>query len=239
MEPSSKQIKIEASSPGWCGSRLHDGIDRVVKRHNSFATAAPWRFHGFSIRCRRQRGMWTGPEERIRLCPDHRWLAWRGREMAPPYRPRNLPVQRALPGGTRLALVEDAKARGLEDAQADLPAKVKGPEGPRNARAQAGRSPPATATGRRYRRDGPQSHCLSAHSYKAQALFHRTHRRAARRACRTVVRATHTPLILVLPMPHPTATCVTMPSGGAWRRRASCLVPQWQLSRRIQQQRST
>ena len=30
-----------------------------------------------------------------------------------------------------------------------------------------------------------------------------------------VVRATHTPLTLVLPTPHPTATCVTMPSGTA------------------------
>jgi hypothetical protein len=30
-----------------------------------------------------------------------------------------------------------------------------------------------------------------------------------------VVRATHIPLILVLPGPHPTATCVTMSFGGA------------------------
>ena len=56
----------------------------------------------------------------------------------------------------------------------------------------------------------------SAHSYKAQTpLCHRTHLRAARRTCRTVVRATHTPSILVLPMPHPTATCVTISFGEA------------------------
>src|SRR5215208_2495423 len=54
------------------------------------------------------------------------------------------------------------------------------------------------------------------HSYEAQTpACHRTHLRTARRVWRTVVRATHTPLILVLPRPHPTAICVTMSSGGA------------------------
>jgi hypothetical protein len=44
---------------------------------------------------------------------------------------------------------------------------------------------------------------------------HRTHRRTARRVWRTVVRATHTPSILVLPGPHPTAICVTTSFGSA------------------------
>jgi hypothetical protein len=64
--------------------------------------------------------------------------------------------------------------------------------------------------------DNLKSRCLSAHSYKAQAPpFHRTHLRASRRTWRTVARATHTPSILVLPGPHPAATCVTMLSCGA------------------------
>ena len=61
-----------------------------------------------------------------------------------------------------------------------------------------------------------ESCCLSAHSYKAQTpACHRTHLRTARRVWRTVVRATHTPSILVLPGPQPTAICVTMSSGRA------------------------
>ena len=61
-----------------------------------------------------------------------------------------------------------------------------------------------------------KSRCFSAHSYTAQTpAFHRAHLRTSRRAWRMVVRATHTPSILVLPGPHPTATCVTMRSCGA------------------------
>src|SRR6476620_8323691 len=52
------------------------------------------------------------------------------------------------------------------------------------------------------------------HSYVAQTpACHRTHLRTARRVWRTVVRATHTPSIRVLPGPQPTAICVTMSSG--------------------------
>jgi hypothetical protein len=51
------------------------------------------------------------------------------------------------------------------------------------------------------------------HLYDAQTpACHRTHRRTARRVWRTVVRATHTPSMRVLPGPQPTAICVTMSS---------------------------
>jgi hypothetical protein len=72
------------------------------------------------------------------------------------------------------------------------------------------------ATGPRSGGDRVKSRCRLAYSYKAQTpAFHRAHRRTARRVWRMVVRATHTPSTLVLPGPHPTATCVTMSSGGA------------------------
>jgi len=52
-------------------------------------------------------------------------------------------------------------------------------------------------------------------SFVQRAVFpcHRTQRRAKRRVSRMVVRATHTPLMRVLPGPQPTATWVIMSSG--------------------------
>jgi len=52
------------------------------------------------------------------------------------------------------------------------------------------------------------------YSYWAQTpACHRRHRRTARRVCRTVVLATHTPLIRVRPTPHAATTGVIMLSG--------------------------
>lgn len=54
-----------------------------------------------------------------------------------------------------------------------------------------------------------------AYSYAAQAPpAHRTQRRTALRVCRTVVLATHTPLILVLPGPQAAAISMTMSFSG-------------------------
>ena len=59
-----------------------------------------------------------------------------------------------------------------------------------------------------------QTPFLRFHSYSAQVLpCHRTQRRTARRVWRTVVLATHTPLMRVLPGPQPTATCVIISFG--------------------------
>jgi len=156
--------------------------------------------------------------------------------MAPPYRPRNLPVQSAArqpglrwfrtrrPAGLRTRLSQSAcKSEALRKLTGRRNVARANPATARrwSYRADSGElqaivGPPAHYNGRWSRRDILKSCRLSAHSYRAQALpCHRTHLRAARRVWRTVVRATHTPLILVLPRPHPTATCVTMSSGEA------------------------
>src|SRR6266481_921485 len=139
--------------------------------------------------------------------------------MAPPYRPRNLPVQSAArqPGLRWLRMPRPAGLRtrsGQSACKSETFRKLVGGETPpvQNRPLPAGALYDRPAVPWRFL----TSCCLSAHSYRAQAPpCHRTHLRTARRVWRTVVRATHTPLILVLPRPHPTATCVTISSGGA------------------------
>ncbi|QIO32190.1 hypothetical protein [Bradyrhizobium sp. 1(2017)] len=62
--------------------------------------------------------------------------------------------------------------------------------------------------------DDPDADADGIYWYKAQTPpCQRTHRRTARRVWRTVVLATHTPLIRVRPTPQAAATGVIMLSG--------------------------
>ena len=60
----------------------------------------------------------------------------------------------------------------------------------------------------------PRLRSVASQKYRTQTFaFHRAHLRTSRRTWRLVVLATQTPLILTLPAPHASRTCVIMPFG--------------------------